>query len=63
MKNAITIEAIVSAPLSEIWEYWTLPKHIINWNNASDDWHTTKSENDLRTGGRFLRDLHRNRKA
>ncbi len=54
MKNAITIEAIVSAPLSEIWEYWTLPKHIINWNNASDDWHTTKSENDLRTGGRFL---------
>ncbi|SMC35215.1 SRPBCC family protein [Cellulophaga tyrosinoxydans] len=54
MKNAITIEATISAPLSKIWEYWTLPKHIINWNNASDDWHTTKSENDVRTGGRFL---------
>jgi uncharacterized protein YndB with AHSA1/START domain len=46
MKNAITIEATISAPLIKIWEYWTLPKHIINWNKASDDWHTTKSEND-----------------
>lgn len=54
MKNAISIEATISAPLGKIWEYWTLPKHIINWNNASDDWHTTKSENDVRTGGRFL---------
>lgn len=54
MKNAITIEETISVPLSKIWEYWTLPKHIINWNNASDDWHTTKSENDVRTGGRFL---------
>ena len=26
----------------------------MQWNNASDDWHTPKAENDLRTGGKFL---------
>jgi uncharacterized protein YndB with AHSA1/START domain len=26
---------------------------VVNWNSASDDWHTTKAENDLRTGGTF----------
>lgn len=26
----------------------------MNWNNASDDWHTPHAENDLRKGGKFL---------
>ena len=26
----------------------------MKWNNASDDRHTPRAENDLRTGGRFL---------
>ena len=30
------------------------PKHIIKWNNASDDWHTPFAENDLREGRRFV---------
>jgi uncharacterized protein YndB with AHSA1/START domain len=25
----------------------------VKWNSASDDWHTTKSTNDLRAGGKF----------
>ena len=33
---------------------YTNPEHIVKWNNASDDWHTPRAENDLRTGGRFL---------
>lgn len=28
--------------------------HIINWNFASDDWHSPKAENDLHAGGRFV---------
>src|SRR5690554_1327281 len=50
----ITIQATVNAPISEVWKYWTDPRHIVNWNNASDDWHTPTSENDLRVGGKFL---------
>jgi uncharacterized protein YndB with AHSA1/START domain len=32
---------------------WTEPQHITQWNNASDDWHTTSATNDLRNGGIF----------
>lgn len=50
----ITVETTIKAPVEKVWETYTSPKHIVKWNSASDDWHTTKAENDLRTGGRFL---------
>jgi uncharacterized protein YndB with AHSA1/START domain len=50
----ITIETIVHAPVERVWKYWTEPKHITIWNHASDDWHTSFAENDLRIGGKFL---------
>jgi len=53
-KTLITIEATINAPVEKVWHFWADPKHIIHWNNASDDWHTPKAENDLRVGGRFL---------
>lgn len=53
-KAAITIETTIEAPVEKVWDYWTMPEHIIRWNNASADWHTTRSENDLRVGGKFL---------
>ena len=53
-KQQITIEATVKAPVTKVWQYYTEPKHITKWNNASDDWHTTRAENDLRKGGKFL---------
>ncbi len=43
----------VDAPLELVWELWTTPEHIMRWNNASDDWHTPRAENDPRTGGKF----------
>ena len=52
-KTIITVENTVNAPAKKVWEYWTKPEHITQWNNASDDWHTPRAENDLRTGGRF----------
>jgi len=53
-KAIITITTTVLAPAEKVWERWTVPEHIIKWNNASDDWHTTHAENDLRIGGKFL---------
>ena len=52
-KTTITIEAIVHAPIVKIWQYWSEPKHIIKWNNASDDWHTPQAQNNLKVGGIF----------
>ena len=49
----ITITTSVNADIEKVWKYWTGPEHIKIWNTASDDWHTTKAENDLRKGGSF----------
>ena len=53
-KVFITVENIIHAPVTKVWEYWTKPEHIVKWNNASDDWHTPWAKNDLRSGGRFV---------
>lgn len=50
----ITVEALVHCPVEKVWDYWTEPKHITQWNQASDDWHTPFAENDLRAGGKFV---------
>ena len=52
-KTVITIDAVVNAPNSKVWELWTSPEHIVKWNHASDDWHTTTATNDLKVGGKF----------
>ena len=50
----LTVAVTIDAPLSVVWKRWTTPADIRVWNHASDDWHTTKAENDLREGGSFL---------
>lgn len=52
--TVITVENTINAPVDKVWEFWSKPEHITQWSNASDDWHTPKAENDLRTGGKFL---------
>ena len=49
----ITIETVVNAPLSTVWDAWNNPDDIQKWNAASEDWHTTRSAVDLREGGKF----------
>jgi uncharacterized protein YndB with AHSA1/START domain len=52
-KSAITVEAFINASIEKIWTCWTDPKHLVNWNNAFEDWHTPSAENDVRAGGRL----------
>ena len=52
-KKVITVTTSVNAPVEKVWESWTKPEHITQWNNASDDWHTPHAEMELREGGRF----------
>lgn len=52
-KTVITVETTIQAPVEKTWQFWTEPQHITQWNNASEDWHTPKAENDLREGGSF----------
>jgi uncharacterized protein YndB with AHSA1/START domain len=52
-KSVISVQTKIDAPISLVWKYWTTPEDITRWNNASDEWHTPRAENDLRTGGKF----------
>lgn len=52
-KTILTVFTTVKSNVEKVWEYWTKPEHIVNWNHASDDWHTPKAKNDLREGGKF----------
>jgi len=53
-KQTIIVKRIINVPIEKVWQYWTEPEHIKKWNSASEDWHTTFAENDLRVGGKFL---------
>lgn len=52
-RTVITIQTSIHAPIEKVWEFYTSPEHIINWNHASDDWHSPHAENNLQPGGKF----------
>jgi uncharacterized protein YndB with AHSA1/START domain len=52
-KTVISVQATINAPMEIVWKCWITPEDIVKWNNASDDWHTPRAENDLRPGGKF----------
>ncbi|MEZ5792788.1 MAG: SRPBCC family protein [Nitratireductor sp.] len=43
----------MTAPIGNVWSAYTTPADIMQWNAASDDWHTTAASVDLREGGSF----------
>ena len=49
----IKVETLVAAPIDKVWKAYTTPEDIKQWNAASDDWHTTEAQVDLREGGAF----------
>lgn len=53
MNAAITISATVNAEKQKVWNYYTIPKHITQWNFAINTWHCPSASNDLRVGGKY----------
>jgi uncharacterized protein YndB with AHSA1/START domain len=49
----ITVATDIQAGLDDVWAAYSTPADIVQWNAASDDWHTPHSEVDLREGGTF----------
>ena len=49
----LVVETLVHADPSTTWKAYSNPDDIKQWNNASPDWHSPRSEVDLREGGRF----------
>lgn len=53
MTQRITVSTTIRAPLAVVWRAYVTPADIMQWNAASDDWHTTAAKVDLRVGGQF----------
>jgi uncharacterized protein YndB with AHSA1/START domain len=52
-RTSITVKTVINASVQMVWFRWTNPDDILHWNNASEDWHTTKAVNELHIGGKF----------
>ncbi len=53
MKDKITVTAIVNVISQKVWDYYTNPVHITQWNFADASWHCPNTENDLCVGGTY----------
>ena len=51
--NFITVQVEIEALIPHVWDCFTQPKHITEWNFASPDWCCPSAENDLREGGKM----------
>ncbi|WPR70618.1 SRPBCC domain-containing protein [Flavobacterium sp. NG2] len=47
----ITVQATINADKNKVWDYYTNPKHIVNWNFADPSWCCSRAENDMKVGG------------
>jgi len=52
--NKITVTATINAGKKRVWDCYTLPEHIVNWNFADPSWHCPSASNDMTPGGKYL---------
>lgn len=50
----IIVSAEIDAGVEKVWDYYTNPVHIVNWNFADPSWCCPKAENDMRLGGKYF---------
>lgn len=51
--TAVTVMVTIHASKEKVWEYFTNPKHIVNWYFAADTWHAPMATNNLAVNGTF----------
>lgn len=51
--NKITVSSQINASISTVWDCWTTPQYVQEWNFASNDWHCPNATNSFVIGGEF----------
>ena len=51
MMSSIVVSTLVLKPVELVWQTYNEPKHMENWNNASDDWFCPSALSDFKVGG------------
>ncbi|HTN47430.1 MAG TPA: SRPBCC family protein [Flavipsychrobacter sp.] len=49
----LTVSTTVDKDINTVWDCYTQPQHITQWNFATDDWQCPTAENDLQAGGKY----------
>jgi uncharacterized protein YndB with AHSA1/START domain len=50
----ITVNTVLAAERKKVWEYYTQPTHMTQWNVPSRQWECLRVENDPRKGGKLF---------
>jgi uncharacterized protein YndB with AHSA1/START domain len=53
MSKKIKVPVTINADTKKVWDYYTSPTHIINWNFADPSWHCPNATNDMKLGGTY----------
>lgn len=52
-RTKITVAVLVRREIADVWQAFTDPAAITQWNFASPDWCCPRAANDLKVGGEF----------
>jgi len=50
----IKVRATILAEKQKVWNYYTQPEHITQWNFADSSWHCPQASNNMCLGGRYV---------
>ncbi len=50
----ITVQATISADRKKVWDNYTQPQHITQWNFADPSWHCPTATNNMIVGGQYF---------
>lgn len=53
-QNQVTVQTKIASDLDLVWECYTSPEHITQWNFADPSWHCPSASNDMKVGGTYL---------
>lgn len=50
----LTVQSTITAKKQTVWDCYTLPEHIKQWNFADPSWHCPSASNELTVGGKYF---------
>ncbi|MGU3376270.1 SRPBCC family protein [Chryseobacterium sp. M5A1_1a] len=53
MNHKITVSATINADAKKVWNYYTNPEYITQWNFADPSWQCPSASNDMKVGGKY----------
>lgn len=49
----LTVTTEINKPVNDVWDFFSNPKHIVNWNFAHESWECPSAKNNLEAGGKL----------